>query len=262
MTPPLDTQLLLPPKQPRRVSPIWMLVAVGILWFAIGTFLARIPVERQKSSVQSAATDATVVTFTQPPPPPPPEPEPEPEPEAVPEPKPVAKKVEKVQEIAEKKPEPQPQTTEPEPKRRVFGTRKVYAVGFGAGGSSGGAVIGKKGNTTDGPVDTLSATEADLVGELAPVSQVTETARIARGVKPDYTDIMRENEVEGVVKVKILVDSDGSVKNIDFVNDLGFGTREAVRSAIYASQFEPARAGESTVAQWITVSFRFVLQDA
>ena len=65
----------------------------------------------------------------------------------------------------------EPPTSEPAP-RRVYGVRKVYARGLGSGGGAGPGLVVKQGNTVDGRPDTLTATEADLRGELVALSTV------------------------------------------------------------------------------------------
>jgi hypothetical protein len=148
-----------------------------------------------------------------------------------------------------------------EPVRRVYGLRKVYSTGIGEGGSAADAVIGKRGNTLATDIDTLAATEKELKGTLVPVTTVQSVPRPRVQVRPEFTKEMIENGVQGVVKAKLLIDVDGTVKEVVILNDLGFGTAERAREAFLKWVFEPARIGDNPVAVWMAFSIRFVLLD-
>ena len=70
---------------------------------------------------------------------------------------------------------------------------------------------------------------------------------------------MLENSVEGIVKVKILIDIDGKVKKATVINDLGFGSAQMALDACYQSAFEPARRDTLPVAVWDIISIEFRL---
>lgn len=155
-------------------------------------------------------------------------------------------------------------TTTTTPVKQVYGLRRVFSVGLGSGGTSttfSDVIIGKKGNTINKDFDTLKASEKELKGEIASVTVVTSKPVIISAEKPEYTDIMKENRVTGVVSVRILVDVDGLVKQVVVLNDLGFGTKEAVEKASRLLKFKPAMEGDKAVATWIVFKFRFVLQE-
>jgi outer membrane biosynthesis protein TonB len=191
-----------------------------------------------------------------------------------PKPKPVEKKKPEPEKPAEKpidltqKPllaqkiddipkEPPPENMPPA--RRVFGLRRVYSVGIGAGGEQSEAVIGKIGNTLNKDVDTITATKQDLKGALAPITAVTVAPSPKNTVKPEYTKEMIDAKIEGVIRAELLIDIDGTVKDVRILNDLGYGTKEAARRAFIQWTFEPAKKGATPVAVWISFSIRFVL---
>ncbi|MBL8029462.1 MAG: energy transducer TonB [Fibrobacteres bacterium] len=147
--------------------------------------------------------------------------------------------------------------------REVYGLKKVYAVGLGAGGSGDGsdAIVSKLGNTLEKDPDTIKATEQELKGPVTSVATVTTKPVIEKAVKPEYTDEMKQNRVQGVVSARILIDIDGAVKRVEILNDLGFGTKEAVEKACQELRFKPAMEGDKPVATWIVFKFRFVLQE-
>lgn len=143
--------------------------------------------------------------------------------------------------------------------RRVYGLKKVYSKGLGSGGSLSDAVIGKLGTTLNKEVDTIKATKDDIRGEVVSATTVTQAPRFKKRVKPEYTQEMLENGVEGVIKVKVLVDVDGKVKKAIALNDLGFGSKNLAVKACFKMLFEPARRGDEPVAVWIIIPIRFVL---
>jgi outer membrane biosynthesis protein TonB len=151
-----------------------------------------------------------------------------------------------------------PQAT-PQTARPVYGLRRVFSMGFGTGGSVADAVIGKKGNTLNKDIDTLTPTPQDMKGQLVSITTVSTAPRLKHDVKPEYTKDMITAKVEGVIKAELLVDIDGKVKEVKILNDLGFGTRERARDAFLQWEFDPAMRDNKPVATWITYSIRFVL---
>ncbi len=147
--------------------------------------------------------------------------------------------------------------------REVYGLKKVYSVGLGASGSGeeSDAIVSKLGNTLEKEPDTLKATDEEIKGAVTSVATVTTKPVLERAVKPDYTDEMKQNRVQGVISARILVDIDGEVKRVEVLNDLGFGTKEAVEKACKKLKFKPAMEGDTPVSTWIVFKFRFVLQE-
>ena len=187
-----------------------------------------------------------------------------PKPAARPEKKPEAKEVvdltkapllnQKTDFSAPQTPQATPQTARP-----VYGLRRVFSTGLGAGGSAADAVIGKRGNTLNKDIDTLTPTPADMKGRLVSITTVSTAPRLKHDVKPEYTKEMIAAKLEGVIKAELLVDIDGKIKEVKILNDLGFGTRERARDAFLQWEFEPAMRDGKPVATWISYSIRFVL---
>lgn len=77
---------------------------------------------------------------------------------------------------------------------------------------------------------------------------------------PVYPYLARRLGKEGRVVLKLLIDKNGSVKNIEVTEPSGFGFIEAAVAAIKKSTFSPAlRNGEKMVSKAI-LSFRFDLK--
>jgi len=155
----------------------------------------------------------------------------------------------------------QPKTPDAPVVRRVYGLRRVYSTGIGAGGAAEDAVIGKQGNSLNTPVDTFTATQKELHGALVPLSTVTSLPRLKKTIKPEYSEEMLDAKVQGAIKVVLLVDVDGKVKEVKILNDLGHGTIEKVRIACLQFVFDPAMRGKEPVAVWIAYTIQFVLPE-
>ena len=143
--------------------------------------------------------------------------------------------------------------------RRIYGLKRVYSKGLGTGGSLSDAVLGKLGNTLNKDIDTITATEEELKGEVVSVTTITTQPKYKKRVKPEYSQEMLDNAVEGVVKVKVLVDIDGKVKKAIALNDIGYGAAKLAREACFKALFEPAKRDGVPVAVWIIIPIRFVM---
>jgi outer membrane biosynthesis protein TonB len=195
-----------------------------------------------------------------------------------PKPKPPVEQ-RKVEDIPVDLTKPQPEET-PQPPvrqeqrqvRQVYGLKKVYSQGLGAGGSSDDAVIGKLGNTTDKDFDTLTATSDDLKPNTQPVespqpkaasaASITKKPRLKsafRRLKPQYSQEMLQSKVEGTVKARILIGADGNVRRVEIIEDIGFDSAEIAREFLMTLQFEPAQRGDDAVSVWIPFSIKFEL---
>ena len=77
---------------------------------------------------------------------------------------------------------------------------------------------------------------------------------------PKYPDMAIRAQLEGEVRVRMLVDVDGRVK--DVIIDAGRDIfHEAVIEAAYSMLFEPATFNNNQVAVWVAMRFDFILED-
>jgi protein TonB len=185
------------------------------------------------------------------------------EPKPVEKPKPVVKKENPPVDLTEKvepaKTSEPPKVEEPPRPRKVYGLRRVYATGIGAGGALSDAVIGKLGNTIDKSIDTLVATKEDIKGEIVSVTSVTTAPSFRKKTMPEYTKEMLDKRIEGVIRVKALVDIDGKVKKALPLNDLGCSAASQALKALLCMEFNPAMRDKEPVAVWIIIPIRFVM---
>jgi len=181
--------------------------------------------------------------------------------------------VETAKQVKEEEPPPPPK--QERQVRQVYGLKRVFSQGLGAGGESGDALVGKVGNTLDKDYDTLTANKDDFKGKPVvnpvpppppppppPTAAVTKRPSLKAGfrnLKPQYSKDMLQNRVEGVVKARILIGADGIIKQIEILEDIGYDSGEVAKEFLMTLQFEPAMRGEQAVSVRITYSIKFEL---
>ena len=91
-------------------------------------------------------------------------------------------------------------------------------------------------------------------------SAATRDPRFARDFQPDYPSNLLQREIEGSATVRVLIGSDGRVREAQLVRathpDFGKAT---VRQALKAWRFRPATRGDVAVEDWQTLSVRFTI---
>ncbi|MCL1947159.1 MAG: energy transducer TonB [Chitinivibrionia bacterium] len=103
-----------------------------------------------------------------------------------------------------------------------------------------------------------TATGVELIAKsIAPSLDVTQAPTFKKQVRPEITDEIRKSGVNGIIRVRILIDIDGKVKKAVAHNDLGFGTLQSAIAACLQMEFTPAKIGDEIVAVWLPVSVRF-----
>ena len=182
--------------------------------------------------------------------------EPKPEPERKPEPEPEPDHADLVDVAPEVAPDeaPAPET----PARPVYGVRKVLANGIGTGGASGG-IVTRRGNVLNGDVST-AAEDGETVGSLVSISSVDAAPEPVRRVLPEYTDEMRTERASGVVTARLLIDTEGRVRDVEILSDFGLGSADLARRAFEQFRFRPAMRGGEPVSVWIVHKIRFEFQ--
>ncbi|MDR3011957.1 MAG: energy transducer TonB [Chitinispirillales bacterium] len=156
--------------------------------------------------------------------------------------------------------EPAMEEPPPRPPRQVYGLRRVFSQGLGANGSSGDAIVGRLGNTLNANADTAAAVPDDLRPQ--PVAQPTIPPRLQsrfRRLRPQYSQEMLQNRVEGTVRARLLVGTDGNVRRVEITEDIGYDSAEIATDFLMTLQFEPATRGGEPVSVWIPFSIRFEL---
>ena len=78
-------------------------------------------------------------------------------------------------------------------------------------------------------------------------------------VEPEYSEEARSAKYAGTVTLKIVVDVDGTAKNIEVVNGIGLGLDEKAVEAIQRWKFKPAEKDGAPIAMRATIEVNFRL---
>jgi len=90
-----------------------------------------------------------------------------------------------------------------------------------------------------------------------PVEVVTIPFRIISKPRPGYTDAARQNQVTGVVRLKVTFLASGAIGSIAPVSGLPYGLTEQAISAARQIKFEPQKKNGSAVAVTKTIEYSF-----
>lgn len=123
------------------------------------------------------------------------------------------------------------------------GSGDGMGVGPGHGFNMGGGGPGLGGSGRDGV-----ATKVDVM------------PRALNRPRPNYTEEARKNKVQGVVRARVLVGLDGSVKNVTLISHLPDGLDEEAISAIHKMRFSPAMRSGQAVNYSVTLEVEFNLR--
>jgi protein TonB len=127
----------------------------------------------------------------------------------------------------------------------------------GPGGLPGPGDGPADGPSTDVPGDgTVSSALPDFDAHIA----VEKEPELVDMRTPGYPEIARDAGIEGEVLVRVLVGSDGNVKDAVVVQSV-FGLDEAARDAARTAVFKPALQQGHPVAVWVVVPIEFRLRE-
>ena len=124
--------------------------------------------------------------------------------------------------------------------------------------------------TEDPPIDIAGVVEGDGKGGSGGLEQQIEQIlppiftkakrdmRFAAAFQPDYPSSLLVREVEGSATIRVLVGTDGRVREALVVSAThpDFG-RAAMRQALKAWRFKPATRGNEAVEDWVTIPITF-----
>ncbi|MDZ4803972.1 MAG: energy transducer TonB [Candidatus Eisenbacteria bacterium] len=127
------------------------------------------------------------------------------------------------------------------------------------GGEGEGSIWGGGGGGTFGGGDVAVSDGGELApGDFQPVEQLPELITIP---EPEYPQLAREAQVEGVVKLLVLVGKDGKVKNIRVEQSIQM-LDDSAKAAAQAASFKPALWQKKPVAVWVSIPIRFSLRES
>jgi TonB family protein len=76
-----------------------------------------------------------------------------------------------------------------------------------------------------------------------------------------YPDDARENEIEGVVKIKTFIDKNGDVTSAEVVEGIGYGCDDAARTIVYYAKFKPGLQRGRPINVQMIIPIEFKLKD-
>ncbi|HEV2707521.1 MAG TPA: energy transducer TonB [Pyrinomonadaceae bacterium] len=89
------------------------------------------------------------------------------------------------------------------------------------------------------------------------VREVTKRAVLLSRLEPGFTEEARKNEVESVVRLRMVLGLNGKVSQIRVIKGLPDGLTEKAISAARAITFTPAQKDGRNVNQWVVVEYNF-----
>ena len=246
-----------------------MLALVGsvVLHLGVGGGMARLA-RRPKPPPRPPTVTVTVVEKVTPKTPEPEKP-PEPPPKPVPmkmarAPKPVLKP----QELPPT-PLPPPIDAPPPPSQEAKQeTTPVVLSGITLESTSGaGSFAVNTGNTLYGDPGRVgrdpSTVKPYKAERYAPAAQVSELPNCSPigvvDIRKFYPQEARKKEIEGVVTLKLLIDSDGSLAKIDIISDPGEGLGQAALKVMHEYRCTPGKVNGVAVATSVPFKVRFEL---
>jgi TonB family protein len=121
-------------------------------------------------------------------------------------------------------------------------------------------VEAKKGNTLTKEVDRETLTEDDPDSLPVPTEEylVNEMPSVSYEVRPTYPPQARQQGLEGVVTLSILIDAEGKVRDIQFIEGPELFRQGAIE-AMAQFRFRPAKVEGQGVAVRIRYKIRFSL---
>jgi TonB family protein len=97
-------------------------------------------------------------------------------------------------------------------------------------------------------------------GNGAPATSVDQKPILLNNPQPRYTEEARKNKIQGLVKVRVLIGSDGAVKRVQVTRGLPDGLDEQAIQAAYQLRFKPAMKAGQPVSFWQSVDIEFNLR--
>lgn len=119
--------------------------------------------------------------------------------------------------------------------------------GFGPGSEGG-----KGGGPYNGPNGGRPGTDTPSAVDTKPVP--------LNEPRPNYTEEARKNKVQGVVRARVLIGSDGLIKQVRIIRGLPDGLNEEAIRAAMQIRFKPAMKNGQAVSYWTALDVEFNLR--
>lgn len=97
-------------------------------------------------------------------------------------------------------------------------------------------------------------------GSGAPATSVDQKPILLNRPEPRFTEDARKNKIQGIVRVRVLIGADGTVKQVRILRGLPDGLDEQAIQAAYQMRFKAAMKSGQPVAFWQNVDIEFNLR--
>jgi protein TonB len=129
----------------------------------------------------------------------------------------------------------------------------------GGSGTGGGAGTGHGTGVGSGNGSGVGTGESVDYNGVFSVGSVTVRPQILGRPTPGYTEEARRNQIEGSVKISVLLKADGAVSDIRVARGLGYGLDEKAIEAVRQLRFVPAQRDGRAVSVRLFLEFKFSL---
>ena len=179
----------------------------------------------------------------------------QPKPEVV-KPRPELRPLDQIQ----PKPDPQAELARAVSTAEPAGPSSITPAGASGGsGTGGGAGTGHGTGIGPGTGSGVGTGESVDYNGVFSVGSVTVRPQLLGRPTPGYTDEARRNQIEGSVKVSVLLKADGAVSDIKVARGLGYGLDEKAIEAARQLRFVPAQKDGHAVSVRLFLEFKFSL---
>lgn len=179
----------------------------------------------------------------------------QPKPEVV-KPRPELRPLDQIQ----PKPDPQAELARTASTADAAGPSSTTMAGASGGsGTGGGAGTGHGTGVGPGNGSGVGTGESVDYNGVFSVGSVTVRPQILGRPTPGYTDEARRNQIEGSVKVSLLLQADGTVSDIKVARGLGYGLDEKAIEAARQLRFVAAQKDGHAVSVRLFLEFKFSL---
>ncbi len=132
----------------------------------------------------------------------------------------------------------------------------ALSSGRGRGGSIGEGEGRMPGNNRDKGVGTG---DGPGLGGVFTIGRGVTAPRLVYKAEPEYSEDARRAKYQGEVQLRVVVDENGAVRQIDVSRALGLGLDEKAVEAVRKWRFQPGRRDGKAVAVWAVVEVNFRL---
>lgn len=164
-------------------------------------------------------------------------------------------------------PEPAPQQHAALAAAPDFGISMSGMAGPGGAGIGIGVPVGPGGGASKGvsqlaappPKEKSFGTVKEALAGDSPCGEELVKPKPQGFAQPQYTDEARSAEIEGRVKLKLTVDAQGNVSDVQVMSGLGHGLDESSIATARRIKFAPGTACSKPVSASFIITFRFAL---